>query len=292
MPKIEWNSRLSVGVDAIDDQHKELIRIGNALLNAAALGRDKQILDNVISKLREYTVFHFSSEEKLMEDIRYPDRGEHGNEHARLKKEVKDYQRMLYKQEALDPDEMLKFLEDWIIVHIHTQDRELAHFIHGQDVEKALEVKDPQTTPQRSKDTKMTQIQWNEELSVGVEEIDDQHRQLIDIANALMRAVEQGKSKEILDTILQQLREYTVIHFNKEQQLMEKIRYPGRGEQIEEHTQLKRDVLAFQQKVFRQEDLTSEDVLSFMKEWLLIHILNYDRKLAKYINEREGNSKE
>lgn len=132
MSKIQWNSELSVGVEQIDDQHKELIRIANGLINAISLGRDERILSNVTRKLREYTVFHFASEERLMDEVHYPERGEHANEHARLKKHVKDYQRVIYKNEELTPETVLQFLKEWLLGHILTHDRELARFIHEQ----------------------------------------------------------------------------------------------------------------------------------------------------------------
>lgn len=139
MPKIQWNKELSVGVTEIDDQHKELIRIANALINAVSLGRDERVLGNVIRRLREYTVFHFSSEEELMERMHYPARGEHASEHARLKKNVKDYQRLIYKKEDLTPGEMLGFIKEWLLGHILTYDRELAKFIHQKRAEKKVE---------------------------------------------------------------------------------------------------------------------------------------------------------
>jgi len=139
MSKIQWNSELSVGVKQIDDQHKELIRIANGLINAISLKREERILGNVTRKLREYTVFHFASEEQLMDDIRYPKRGEHANEHIRLKKNVKDYQRIIYKHEDLTPETVLQFLKEWLLGHILTHDRELAQFIHEQEAEVKAE---------------------------------------------------------------------------------------------------------------------------------------------------------
>ncbi len=133
MHKIEWNNELSVGVQEIDDQHKELIRIANGLMNAVSKGADKRVVNNVITKLRAYTVFHFNSEEKLMLDHRFPKRGEHEAEHNRLKTEVKQFQRTLYKKHKLTPDMLLDFLKTWLLKHILSTDRELAKFIKDND---------------------------------------------------------------------------------------------------------------------------------------------------------------
>lgn len=129
MSHIQWSNELSVGVKAIDDQHKELIRIANGLINAAHKGSGKRVVTNVIRRLREYTVFHFNSEEKLMEEARFPKRGDHIAEHARLKHDVKLFQRKLYEQKHVKPEVILEFLKTWLLKHILSTDRELARHI-------------------------------------------------------------------------------------------------------------------------------------------------------------------
>lgn len=140
MKQIQWNDELCMNNEQVDSQHKELIRICNVLLKAVTDGKDKRIVNNVLRKLREYTVFHFSSEEGLMEKARYDKRAEHANEHARLKREVKDYQRMVYEHENLTPDAILEFLKNWLLGHILTYDREFARFIHEKKTTPAGEV--------------------------------------------------------------------------------------------------------------------------------------------------------
>lgn len=132
MAKIEWDEQLSMGVEEVDNQHKELIRIANVLLKAVENKRETRILENVIRRLREYTVFHFNSEETLMEKVSYPKRGEHAQAHNSLKNKVKKYQRVIYKKETLDPERVLKFLKIWLLKHILEKDRDFANFLHGQ----------------------------------------------------------------------------------------------------------------------------------------------------------------
>ncbi|MFH1913839.1 MAG: bacteriohemerythrin [Pseudomonadota bacterium] len=146
MTKLNWSDELSVNVPTIDAQHKELIRIANGLINALSLGRNDRVVGNVIKRLREYTVFHFSSEESLMDKCRYPKRAEHEAEHRRLKENVKNYQRILYKKESISPNEVLDFLKEWLLTHILTLDRELARFIHAQEAAKQLAEEEAQTT--------------------------------------------------------------------------------------------------------------------------------------------------
>lgn len=137
----------------------------------------------------------------------------------------------------------------------------------------------------------MAEIKWSKELSVGVEMIDDQHKKLIGIVNTLLTAIEQDQDKEILNDIFIQLREYTVFHFSCEQDLMSEIHYPKRGTQMEAHTNLKKDVKNFQRQIYLHEEPTTAEVLSFMKGWMLDHILTHDRELARFIHEQKAEVK-
>ena len=71
MPAIQWTNDLSVGVKTIDYQHQALIRIANDLIDALVEGKSAGLVEDTVRKLREYTVFHFNYEERLMEKIHY-----------------------------------------------------------------------------------------------------------------------------------------------------------------------------------------------------------------------------
>lgn len=135
MARLEWSDELSVGVAKIDDQHRELIRMANGLINAVSLGRERKVLENVFRRLREYTVFHFRSEEALMEELRYDKRAVHAQEHQQLKERVKEFQRTLYLHEELTPQRILGFMKEWMLKHILQSDRDIIRFIHEQEKE-------------------------------------------------------------------------------------------------------------------------------------------------------------
>ena len=141
MPSIQWSSQLSMDVPLIDDQHKQLIAIANTLIKAVSRDLDARVINNVVRRLREYTVFHFNSEEELMEKARFPKRGEHANEHRRLKEQVKQYQRTIYYKENLNPESVINFLKLWLIKHILESDQQLADFIHEQKKKEEAEKK-------------------------------------------------------------------------------------------------------------------------------------------------------
>jgi len=132
----------------------------------------------------------------------------------------------------------------------------------------------------------MSRIQWNEELSVGVKEVDDQHKELISIANTLLGAVESGRGRSVTDKVIKQLRDYTVFHFNSEEDLMRSSQYPKLSEHIATHSRLKNEVKDFQRDVYEGKSPSTAKVMAFLKEWLLNHILSYDRDFARFLRER------
>lgn len=128
-PEIKWTERISVGVKQIDDQHKRLIGIANKLIRAMHNGLAPKMVNHIVRDLREYTVFHFRDEEKLMGDAGYPHLPEHQREHRALTARVKEYQDALYRKQDIKPAEIRDFIKDWLINHILRSDGRLADFM-------------------------------------------------------------------------------------------------------------------------------------------------------------------
>jgi hemerythrin len=72
----------------------------------------------------------------------------------------------------------------------------------------------------------MSFVSWSDELSVGIEEIDDQHKQFIDMINELHVAMKSGKAASTLPIILTKLSDYAVFHFSYEEKVLQSYNYP------------------------------------------------------------------
>lgn len=137
----------------------------------------------------------------------------------------------------------------------------------------------------------MNEIKWNNELSVGVKDIDDQHKELISIANSLIHAVETKAGRTTVEKVIKRLRAYTVAHFAAEEKLMEEAGFPKLGAHQAEHQKLKTDVQQFQRELYVGKGPTPGKVLAFIKVWLLDHILKYDRGFARFLKEKGSEGK-
>jgi hemerythrin-like metal-binding protein len=132
----------------------------------------------------------------------------------------------------------------------------------------------------------MAFIQWSNQYKINVEEVDEQHQVLIRLINELYDAVVKGSDKLILAKILNELVDYTGYHFNTEEELMSLYRYPGFEHHKVQHDELAQQVHELKDNYSQGKSIISFEVLVFLNDWLINHILDSDQKYADYLNAR------
>jgi hemerythrin len=125
-------------------------------------------------------------------------------------------------------------------------------------------------------------IVWDETLSVEIDEIDDDHRKLVDLFNTLSHAVAEGDTTDYIEAVLEELISCTIWHFRHEERLMLLYKYKGIVEHKAEHNDLIDSVKEVQEKFQREKRLTNEGV-EYLETWLTEHILGHDMKLGFYL---------
>ena len=132
----------------------------------------------------------------------------------------------------------------------------------------------------------MSFISWSDEMSVQVEEIDQQHQQLVQILNDFYDSMQVGKSDDILMKILDDLFCYARQHFATEEKYFKKFGYPETEEHMEEHAKFKNTVFEFVNDLNAGKIGLSFSILDFLKQWLYSHIMDTDKKYASFFNEK------
>ncbi len=130
-------------------------------------------------------------------------------------------------------------------------------------------------------------IQWNQNLAVGVADIDGQHKELFKRINDLLDALSQGKGKQELGNTLKFLEDYTKTHFSAEEKLMTRHSYPGLPVQKAEHSKFMNDLAALHRE-FEATGASLPLLIQVQKrtvEWLTNHISRLDKELGKFLNE-------
>lgn len=129
----------------------------------------------------------------------------------------------------------------------------------------------------------MKDITWSAILSVGVEEIDEDHRKLVGIFNELNHAVTNGESADYVAATFDELVNCTEWHFSHEERLMLKHRYP----EIDLHRAEHRELIAAAQHLLGmlvQADRTVASAeIEFVERWLTEHILTADQRLGAFL---------
>ena len=132
----------------------------------------------------------------------------------------------------------------------------------------------------------MKDIIWDKSLSVDVEEVDEDHRRLVEVFNILSHAVVEGDSTEYIEAVLDELLSCTVWHFKHEERLMLKHGYDGLTEHKTEHQDLVDSARELQQKFLQEgRQLTGEDI-EYLEHWLTGHILAADMAMGAYLAGR------
>lgn len=130
----------------------------------------------------------------------------------------------------------------------------------------------------------MSLITWTDEFSVGVFEIDNQHKGLVKLINKLYDAMTYGQANKILREIIQELVKYTQIHFATEEKYFEKFDYEESDDHIQEHQKFIEAVAKFKEGFEAGNIVLSVDIFKFLKNWLTNHILGSDKKFTACFN--------
>lgn len=130
----------------------------------------------------------------------------------------------------------------------------------------------------------MKELTWDKSLSVQIEEIDEDHRRLVELFNILCRAVDEGDAQNYIEAVLEELIWCTVWHFSHEERLMVKYAYSGYAEHRKEHQELIASARELQNS-FLEKHALSEDDIMFLEQWLTGHILSTDMDLGSFLEE-------
>ncbi len=125
-------------------------------------------------------------------------------------------------------------------------------------------------------------ITWTEDLNVGVNQINEEHKSLIGFINRLNHALQSGGAQKTMEEILLGLVKYTHIHFQHEEELMMIYDYPQIKGHREEHEFLKKKVAEFHERFQTGKATFSLELMSFLREWLISHIKGTDMKYREF----------
>lgn len=129
MPALKWSEAMSVGVPALDADHRCLVRIINLLAEAGATDVP-ELIETVLETLLVYSRFHFNREERVMTDCHFPGMDFHSVEHAGFTRYVQSLRQRVHQ--SLDGNvaaQLHEYLTNWLRHHILIQDMAYKPFV-------------------------------------------------------------------------------------------------------------------------------------------------------------------
>ena len=129
---------------------------------------------------------------------------------------------------------------------------------------------------------------WKEEYLVGIKSIDEQHRRLFAQMDALTLALYKGQAASAIEEMIDFLDEYTEEHFNHEEELMMKYRYPEMQKHKELHDKFRSILFSFKSEM-SQSGPSHNLALRLEQEiigWYKNHILGIDKKMSLHLKNK------
>jgi len=134
----------------------------------------------------------------------------------------------------------------------------------------------------------MPLMQWNETMSVGVDELDNQHRQLIDMINRTYEAIQRHDEHKMTE-LINGMSAYAQLHFECEERYLEKYDFPHTESHKASHAKFNEDVMEFRQDMHERTNLSQ--IFVYLSRWLTSHIMYEDRQYKKYMPEKMARPK-
>lgn len=128
---------------------------------------------------------------------------------------------------------------------------------------------------------KSEEFNWHDGLSVGVRELDEQHKHLFSIISKLAAKTDAIVSDEIVDEVLNEMREYADVHFALEESMMLRASYTETEEHRKRHFEFKQTMVRFCFDVASHKRDTPETIRSYLNEWWTKHIIEEDQAYSE-----------
>lgn len=129
----------------------------------------------------------------------------------------------------------------------------------------------------------MVFMKWTPAYSVKVKEFDEQHKKLFAMINLIAEDIVSGDNKK-RDEVVNQMIEFSRIHFSTEEKYFKKFKYPKEDEHIKLHIDFIETSLEFSRRT-KKNEIDSNKILNYLKNWWNNHVLIEDKKYSKFLND-------
>lgn len=129
MPMFPWSDVLSVGNEAMDNQHKKWINMFNDMSEQMKQGKGDDVALRHLQGMLQYTKQHFADEESLLRKCNFPEYQSHKEKHDELIAKLTQLKQEAEQGKALISIHVMRTLRDWLFNHITKNDKKYSSYL-------------------------------------------------------------------------------------------------------------------------------------------------------------------
>lgn len=260
----QFTDDCKIGIRELDDEHRKLFQMINETLDALSNGDNSLgVCQKLLQQLKDYAATHFAHEEAYMARLGDKELPRQKREHAQFTAKIESYELTGISEEESRKvaNDLLTYIAQWLYRHIIGSDTMI-----GKHPDSLYDEDDA--------------FAFTDKYRTGIEFVDEQHERLFEIIRETNDLIESTLLYDKYDQIihiLNELKDYTIMHFQAEEAYMEKIRYDGLPLQriahnafIDRLNEINLDDVDNNQRKYL------DDILQFLLNWLVSHILRMD----------------
>ena len=312
-----WKEKnLELGLSIIDLQHLWLIFLLIETEETLENANKENEFQKIQLELINFTVEHFTLEEKLFLEFNYPEYASHKKQHLSFVELIKERFNSNYLKDTSTRKELVHFLWNWLASHISHEDKLYNEFLQQKQIdisgwlrsliEQNQVAIDKAQLELYNKITRLTHIKeivsenlyqainniWHVyNLSTGIPIVDLQHLWLIRMTLELDSACKNLTSKkreEVFRSIIKGAVQYAKDHFTLEERIMQKFYYNGYIPHFKQH-QTFLEFVNRRYKEFKEGNIqAASNLVMDLKEWLLGHIAIEDKNMGVALRDFHG----
>lgn len=263
-----------INIDFIDYDHQKLLEFGlklNHVLDKAENEFSLELInetEELLRKLYEYAVYHFTREELFMEKYNLPDISMHKVEHKYILDILKEHLES-FKMGKTKLDMKIKYqVMDWLIKHINIVD---VNYFELKNWSNNL----------------VNATDWKEIKEIihltGIKAIDNQHKELTELAIDIIEEIEKDRGSISAEKVMKEFQHKIEVHFMYEEGIMKRFKIKNLSDHAIIHREFENKLKETFQMI-KENRLDSQELKLWILTWWINHINSIDKETFKYSN--------
>lgn len=130
-------------------------------------------------------------------------------------------------------------------------------------------------------------IFWKTQYHLGLDEIDAQHKSLLELINRAWRAIVRRSDQSVVFALIEELEKHTLAHFAAEERFMRATDYPGFDDHHKEHNFFIARIAEERLRSMKT-GILSLDLMHFLRDWLIDHIVVLDKAYVDFVQRNKA----